>query len=314
MPIMRATDVAYIRLRSPDLDLAEEFLTHFGLLKVARTSTALYMRGSDTAHHIHITEKGDPRYLGCAYYADNEDDLAQLARASGASGVESLDEPGGGKRVRLTDPNGCGVEVVHGLTRHAPIVVPRQPINTADEPLRRRVPLRLAKSPTLIKRIAHVVLAAPDVVKTVEWYREHFGLLGSDEVYAGDPDHIIGSFNRFDRGDTFVDHHALFVTGNARAGLHHVSFEVPDVDAVFLDHDYLRMLGKYEHFWGVGRHVLGSQVFDYWLDPWGRMHEHWADTDRLNASTAARNWPAHEGLANQWGAPAPERIKSHVTP
>ena len=34
--------------------------------------------------------------------------------------------------------------------------------------------------------------------------------------------------------------------------------------------------------WGIGRHLLGSQVYDYWADPWGRVHEHWADTDRLN--------------------------------
>jgi len=34
--------------------------------------------------------------------------------------------------------------------------------------------------------------------------------------------------------------------------------------------------------WGVGRHNLGAQVFDYWADPWRHVHEHWTDTDLLN--------------------------------
>ena len=113
-------------------------------------------------------------------------------------------------------------------------------------------------------------------------------------MYAGDKDNIIGSFNRCDRGDEFVDHHTLFCVMNERAGLNHMSFEVPDVDAVFMDHEYLTRLGKYEHMWGVGRHLLGSQVYDYWCDPWGRVHERWADTDRLNARSG-RQSPVRRG-------------------
>ena len=31
MALIKVTDLAYGRLRAPDLDLAEEFLTHFGM-------------------------------------------------------------------------------------------------------------------------------------------------------------------------------------------------------------------------------------------------------------------------------------------
>jgi hypothetical protein len=102
----KAVDIAYARLAAPDLDLAEEFLAHFGLVRAARTKTALYMRGSDPVHHLHITELGEPRFIGFAYYAANEGELGKLARATGASGIETVDEPGAGKRVRLTDPHG----------------------------------------------------------------------------------------------------------------------------------------------------------------------------------------------------------------
>ena len=80
MPWSKVTDIAYGRLRSPDLDVQEEFLTIFGMKKVERTANALYMRGTDPAHHIHITEKGDPKFLGIAYYVDNEDDLKSSPR------------------------------------------------------------------------------------------------------------------------------------------------------------------------------------------------------------------------------------------
>ena len=55
--IIRVKDIAWIRLRSPDLNLAEDYLRDFGLLRTERTANALYMRGTDPVHHIHITEK-----------------------------------------------------------------------------------------------------------------------------------------------------------------------------------------------------------------------------------------------------------------
>jgi hypothetical protein len=37
MPLIKVTDLAYGRLRSPDLDVAEEFLTQFGMVRAERT-------------------------------------------------------------------------------------------------------------------------------------------------------------------------------------------------------------------------------------------------------------------------------------
>jgi hypothetical protein len=45
--------------------------------------------------------------------------------------------------------------------------------------------------------------------------------------------------------------------------IHHSSFEVNDFDTQLLGHDWLREKG-WTNSWGVGRHLLGSQVFDYW--------------------------------------------------
>jgi catechol 2,3-dioxygenase-like lactoylglutathione lyase family enzyme len=313
MAVIKVRDLAYGRLQAPDLDQMEEFLTHFGMIRAARTPNALYMRGTDPRHHIHVTEQGDPKFIGFAYLAASEEDLHTLARLPGASSVEKLDEPGGGRRVRVREPNGYQIEVVHGIEDLPPIPVDRQPMNTGSEPLRRRDPMRLPKSPAPIKRIGHGVLGTPKVKETVQWFRETLGFICSDDVYAGTRDNLIGSFNRVDCGDEYVDHHTLFCVMNERAGLNHMSFEVPDVDAVFQDHEYIARLGKYEHMWGVGRHLLGSQVYDYWCDPWGRVHERWADTDRLNARTPGNLLSAEEALISQWGEDPPEKFIRHVS-
>jgi catechol 2,3-dioxygenase-like lactoylglutathione lyase family enzyme len=315
MAWIKATDIAYGRFRAPDLDVMEEFLTRFGLVRSDRTPRALYMRGTDPPHHLHVTEKGEPKVVGLAYYAESEDDLARLAKAPGASAVETIDEPGGGKRVRLTEPNGYQIEVVHGIATLPPIATRRQKLNTGEEPLSRAGELmRLPKGPSHVKRVAHGVLMTPKFEETVAWFRDTLGFICSDDVYVGEQSNLIGSFNRCDRGDTFVDHHVFFCLRHEKTGLNHLSFEVPDIDDVAMGHDYLAQTGKYEHMWGIGRHVLGSQVYDYWADPWGRVHEHWADSDRLNLANGSNLVPAEEALTSQWGEAPPEKFINHASP
>ncbi len=314
MPWIKATDIAYVRLRSPDLDKAEEFLTRFGLVRSERTATALYMRGTDPVHHLHITELGEPKFVGLAYYAPSADALNGLTKAPGATGIETMDEPGGGKRVRLTEPNGYQIEVVAGMAPVPAISAPRQKLNTGDEPLLRAgVMMRLPKGPSHVKRIAHGVMLTPKLEETVAWFRQTLGFICSDDVYAGNQDNLIGSFNRCDRGDTFVDHHVFFCLRHEKTGLNHVSFEVPDIDDVAMGHFYLQQFG-YEHMWGIGRHVLGSQVYDYWADPWGRVHEHWADSDRLNLANGSNLVPVEEALVSQWGEAPPAKFVNHASP
>src|SRR5262245_40625827 len=197
MPGIKVTDIAYGRIRSPDLDKQEEFLTRFGMVRTDRTPNALYMRGTDPAHHIHVTELGEPKFVAIAYYARSQADLKQLARLPGAPAVESSDEPGGGKRVRRTERNGYQIEVVHGMAELAPLPAKRQRTNSGPDPLARAGELmRLPKGASQVKRIGHGVLNTPKFDETVKWFRDVLGFICSDDVYAGDKDHLIGSFNR----------------------------------------------------------------------------------------------------------------------
>lgn len=314
-PVIKVVDIAYGRLSAPDLDLMEEFLTNFGMVKSARTNNALYFRGTDPPHHIHVTEKGEPKFIGLAYYAESEDDLKKVAKLPGASGIENIDEPGGGKRVRLREPNGYQVEVVWGIERLPEIPAPRQLVNSGYAPTARAgQAMRIPKGPSRVKRIGHGVMGTPKLRETIQWFRDTLGFVCSDDVYAGDKDNLIGSFNRCDRGESYVDHHVFFALKHGHAGLNHLSFEVQDMDDVFMGHYHLRECGKYEHMWGIGRHLLGSQVYDYWADPWGRVHEHWADSDRFNIHNGSNLISAEEGLISQWGDPPPQKLLERILP
>src|SRR5512134_3244987 len=182
MAVIKVRDLAYGRLQAPDLDQMEEFLTHFGMIRAERTPNALYMRGTDPRHHLHVTEKASaPAFVGFAYLAASEEDLHRVAKVPGASPVESIDEPGGGKRVRLREPNGYQIEVVHGIQRLPAIPVAQTPMNTGAEPLRRAgVLMRPRRAPVPIKRIGHGVLGTPKVVETARWFRDTLGFIQSD--------------------------------------------------------------------------------------------------------------------------------------
>lgn len=313
--MIKVEDIAFGRLQSPDLDEAEEFLTNFGMIKAERTNDTLYMRGTDSAPFIHVTHLGEAKFVGLAFRAASEEDLDKISKAEGASGIEDLDTPGGGKRVRLTEPNGYQIEVIYGQEQQEEIPVPRFGVNTAAARDSRLGKLtRIERGPSHVKRLGHAVIMTPDVAGGTKWFRETLGLVPSDEVYAGEKDNIIATFNRIDGGERFVDHHTFLCIKGEVAGLNHMAFEVHDIDDVFMGNAHLKNMEKYDHMWGLGRHVLGSQVYDYWQDPWGRVHEHWTDSDRLNNQNPPALVAAEDGLDSQWGEPVPERFISHSTP
>lgn len=310
MPIIKAIDLAYVRVRVPDLDLAEAFMHDFGLVRSARTERALYLRGSCGEHHIHIAELGPAKFLSMAFVAASVDDLHKLARLPGASAVEPIDEPGGGQRVRLKDPDGNGIEVVHGIERVAPIRHERHALNDATDGLRRAGRLaRHQRGPAKVLRLGHGVLVSPNMALMLGWYRDTLGLLLSDEVL--DPEgQLVLSFNRVDRGSEFVDHHVFLLQPGPKPGLNHIAFEVQDVDDLMLGHDHMKSR-SHDSVWGIGRHVYGAQIFDYWMDPFDFMYEHWTDTDRMNAEFRGVVDGTIESANGPWGAEVPHRFFTH---
>jgi hypothetical protein len=94
------------------------------------------------------------------------------------------------------------------------------------------------------------------------------------------------------------------MSSNPTTHVHHCSFEVHDFDTQKLGHQWLANK-NYKSVWGVGRHILGSQIFDYWWDTTGNMIEHYADGDLVNDQTPIGYGPAGDESLAVWGPEVP---------
>lgn len=306
MSITRAWDVAYVRFRAPDLDPMRRFLLDFGMLDVSDHADRVVMRGYGTDPFVHLTERGEAGFAGFGIELRSLDELAVLAAHEGVA-IVPLEAPGGGSVARLTDPDGFVVEAVAGRTAAAsiPLAAP-VPWNHGGAYPRQSQVRRVPDAPSHVQRLGHVVLNVSDFRISEAWYKQRFGFITSDEIQP-EPGHGVGAFLRADRGDVPCDHHSLFLLHTpAAAGFIHSAFEVADLDDLMAGHDHLAANG-YRHRWGIGRHQLGSQVFDYWHDPIGNEIEHWTDGDQFVAADGSRISSMDELTRVQWGMAMPAK-------
>ncbi len=298
-------DIAYVRYQAENLDSMAAFLEDFGLHCIHRTEAALYMRACGPVHYCHITELGSTnRTLGFGLLAQSAADLERLAARLGVP-VEDNPEPGGGQRVRFTDPAGFLVDVIHGQA--AVSTLPhREPLqmNSATGRPRLGKVVRLKPQPSNVMRLGHIALLVPDFRKSFEFYTEVLGFKTSDSYYAGVPENTIAAFMHCGLGSTYTDHHtvALITSPDGQARFDHSAFEVLDLDDVVQGGEYLKSRG-HTHSWGVGRHIQGSQLFDYWRDPFGNKIEHWTDGDLVNDDTPVGHAPISNDELSQWAPP-----------
>ncbi|HVV92708.1 MAG TPA: VOC family protein [Hyphomicrobiales bacterium] len=297
--------MAFVRLSAPDLDRMEAFLTDFGMVRAHRDERRLYMRGAGATPYLHVTEKGEAGAIGFAYHVDGMAALEAAVSRGDADRIEDLDGPGGGRRVRMRDPNGCCVELVCGRAEIA--AEPPRPAVRPPDGISRRV------GAARVIRIAHTATMTPKPVETLAWYQEKLGVIPTDELFIGNRDNVLGQFDRLDRGEELVDHHIVFVIRGASAGMHHVSYQVEGIDDIFFGFDHMEKGGQ-DHVRGIGRHALGSQIFDYWMSPFNQMHEHWFSTEKMNAESGMNYVQIGEGMVHDTGAPPPERFVKQATP
>ncbi len=305
MSIAKAHDVAFVRFRAPELAPMDRFLRDFGLIPIETTPGRLAFRGHGPEPFAHMTDLGAPGFQAFGFRMTSLADLEALAEHDGAP-VQAFDGPGGGQVVRLTDPDGFGVEAVAGQTLAEPIAPPpAAPWNQDGRYPRQSHPRRVSPRPSHVRRLGHVVLGVGDFGRSEAWYKDRFGLITSDEIQPA-PGVAVGAFMRCDRGHEPCDHHTLFLLerGGAPPGYMHAAFEVTDLDDLMAGHDHLAARG-HRHQWGVGRHILGSQVFDYWLDPFGNEIEHWTDGDQFVTADGGGVASVSDLTGVQWGMPMP---------
>lgn len=284
-------DVAYIRVAVDDLAEQERFLLDFGMQRVDRTDRALYMRGAGTQPVIHISELWSDAYRPTiGLVAASLVDLESCARAFGVA-VEENAEPGGGAIVRVTDPAGFQVEILHRPPAEPLSVRAIRPNNFGPDRYRYgrlNTKQRFDGSASHVLRLGHVVMFVPNCDEAFEWYARHFNFRISDSSYRQDDEsRTLFIFARCGLGQRFTDHHTLaFIDLKAAPNLReltfdHSAYEVLDWDDLMVGHDFLANAGR-THSYGVGRHIVGGMVFDYWRDSAGNKVEHWVDGDYVN--------------------------------
>ncbi|WP_225835848.1 VOC family protein [Streptomyces sp. NK08204] len=304
-PVIKVADLAWLEFEKPDLDRAEVFARDFGFAVAARTERELWLRGTFAGSPCMVIRRGPAsRFIGAAFRAAERGDLDRLARATGSE-VRDIDVPGGGQSVTLLDPSGFPVRVVH-CAEQLPALPGQQPliINTGVAGRRTNATQRPPREPSRIQRLGHVVLETRVFIRALDWYLDTLGMIVSDFLFL-DGQRQRGptmAFIRCDQGSTPVDHHTLALHLGPGTGYVHSAYQVTDLDAIAAGGEYLAERG-YRRSWGIGRHIQGSQLFDYWRDPDRFMLEHFADGDLFSCDLEPGWAPMSASGLAQWGPP-----------
>ncbi|QUM74407.1 VOC family protein [Sphingopyxis granuli] len=304
--VVRAAALAHVRFSRRDPEAMARFLVDFGF--VALGGGFFRAHGDGAPWAVEVVTGSEDAFLGCAFAAEREEDLQIFADAVGSS-LTALDAPGGGRCVKTVDPSGYEVQLVFGAEQANAISDPTNPfpVNGPGLAIRVNETVRPSIAPAPVFKLGHVVLQTPNFQATSEWYMRHFGLIPTDVQYLPDESPILG-FYRLNRGDTPTDHHTLALLAGGEPRLLHVSTETSTIDALGQGQHHLKTQG-WTHFWGIGRHELGSQIFDYWKDSVGDEWEHYIDGDMMTIDYPTGHHRLSRGGLWTWGHDLPDSMR-----
>jgi catechol 2,3-dioxygenase-like lactoylglutathione lyase family enzyme len=307
-PLVKASRLAWLRFEKPNLAQQQRFLEDFGLLPLAGPEGELYARGAGDEPFIYHAKRGaKSRFVSIGLVVDQRAELERLAALPGASDIREEPGPGGGSVVTLRDPNGFKVEFVFGrrpVAKEPPDAAAEHLWNHAYAMHRPNQSARPPLEPARVQKLGHVVIQCYDVEKTLNWWMRHAGLIISDAQVLDDGS-VNLAFCRLDCGATPTDHHSVAIVGGIGALYMHSAWEVQDFDAVGQGQQVLKA-GGWRHGWGIGRHYYGSQIFDYWRDPFGHLMEHYTDGDMFDADVPTRYSRFSRASTWMWGQDQPK--------
>ncbi|KAK8154131.1 Glyoxalase/Bleomycin resistance protein/Dihydroxybiphenyl dioxygenase [Phyllosticta citribraziliensis] len=303
--------IAHVYYKHKDLEKAHEFAIDFGFEEVARTNDKIYYRGYGREPFVYCLVKADEdEFGGTAFAVEHEEDLEYASKIlpNATEVYELKDAPGGGKCVTFREPvDGFLWHLVYGQKlRDDERTLPTLKFNFPTK--KERAPntfQRFEQRPAPVHKLGHFGFCHTDWQKAFDFYHSHFNLKPSEIQSDPKTDKPCMVFSRLDLGDELVDHHCFFFFEGPKAHVHHSSFETHDFDTQVLGHDWLRHKG-YENLWGVGRHIMGSQIFDYWYDPDRFVLEHYVDGDLLNGKEDTKLSKATLDTLYVWGPDVPD--------
>ncbi|MGB8419233.1 VOC family protein [Paraburkholderia sp.] len=287
--------IDHFALQVPSLPDAESFFRAFGLDVTAINSSELELRahGGHRWGRVLPAPQKSLKYLSLSCYEQDLELLRRQTLAAGGVVAEPAQPDDGG--FWFHDPDGNLIQVKVG-----PKTSPsgKVPCVVAGSPADRRGAHTRSESVTVRpRRLSHVLLFTPDVLRALAFYGDALGLRLSDKSLD------IIAFMHAPHGS---DHHLIAFAKSTARGWHHAAWDVDDVNLVGAGASQMAAAG-YKKGWGTGRHVLGSNYFHYVQDPWGSFCEYSADIDFVTAGSrwSAGDFPPEDSLY-LWGPDVPD--------
>lgn len=294
----------------PKLDEAKRFYSAFGLdVRQQGQRLDLYTHG-----HPHcwasIHEAAGPKQFQYISYGIFAEDLPAFKARIQAQGLSSEAHPLAkgverGESVWLRDPDGVAIELVVSAKVSPSNKSQPSAVNLVS-PGQGAAPSRSRVQTVRPRHLSHILRFTPDVPRMVAFGHEVLGFRLAD--HSGD----VIAFTYSPHGS---DHHLVAFAKSHAPGLHHSSWDVGSINEVGLGAEQMRDAGWGEG-WGVGRHVLGSNYFNYVRDPWGSYCEYSFDIDFIPAGL---DWPsanhAPQDSLYVWGPNVPaDFVTNHERP
>lgn len=289
-------------LSVPEVEKAQDFYGAFGLdARAEGDQLGLHTVGD--GYRWGRVVPGPRKAMHHVSFHCFEEDLPRFKASIEAQGVELLDPPPGfaSNGLWLRDQDGMLVEIRVGAKTQPDEKAPME--LQATEAGVRNAPYRRNAAGARPRRLSHILRFTPSIDRAIEFYSRVLGLRLSDR--SAD----VIAFMHAIHG---CDHHVMAFAKSSAPGLHHLSWDVPSIEAIGLGAMTMADRG-YAKGWGFGRHVLGSNYFHYVRDPWGSFSEYSCDMDFVPGTL---DWegvdhPLEDGFF-LWGAePPPDFVQNY---
>jgi len=302
---MAITNLQHVALEVPDIDRALSFFTDAGLERSQRGNCGIARCAGRDQDQVVLVE-GARRKLRHVSFGTTKRGLSAVQKRLESDGVALVDAPNETPEPGLwvRDPDGILVNVK--VADAAPSLggpnalgdQPDWPVNVPghyDRQGPRGAPPY--DTPVQARRLGHILQFTTNIEAKIDFYTRLLGMKVSDRIGPGI------AFMYIPGGS---DHHVVALAQSDGPGLHHASFEMGSVDEIGLNTNRMLGMGRQPH-WGVGRHVVGSNFFTYFRDPWNGLVEFFSDIDYIPADYdwQARDWPM-EGAFATWSPPVPD--------
>ena len=263
---MSLTALLDLELAVPEPDELVDFWLRRGMVPTAPGVLGTVERPSQ----LRVREGGYRHVSELRIAAEAEADLVEIRDRLRRLGLDPALSDG---RLQVDDPLNDHVVVVEVATPE-PLAAPAPRQHNAPGSLGRvdrRSRASISASPQAPRRVGHAVFGTTDVEASRAFYVDGLGFRISDVVGNG-----IAYFLRCSS-----DHHNLLLSPAPVPCMNHYAVEMDDVDAIGLAGMGAVLERPDCQGAGIGRHVVGANLFWYLLDPSGGMFELYADMDQI---------------------------------